>query len=289
MNFPEIASVHHGLFLALAMLLGTILHTFRYVRSVDDLKGLGKCVALSLLGLLPGKRERDYHLETHLITVAGWFAFTTAFLFRKRIIGTLTEQYLLHINIVYAFFLLTHLRWYGPESPVLLLALLPSVHTLVLILHPKTFKTGINIVSFLWFFVMNIVMLIGSFWQFFIEILTKGAESISLWQGLTMGPMFFLLMAYSVYIWELIPYPRRHQTYAQRLKDVKLFIRELDRAYDPIQLRMRHSIFIIVVEGGLLWINHVFKLVDPTIAINLSLILFSILLPNSNPPKRIDL
>lgn len=278
--------MNHALLLAGAVLLGTILHTVRYIRTVSDVKTIGSCVAISLLGLLPGKNERNYRLDTHLIAMAGWFAVTTAFVFRKRIIGTLNEQYLLHINIIYAFFLLTHLDWQGPTASLLFVALLPSIHTLILALHPKPFKTGINILSFLWFFVMSIIMLIGSLWNFFLILIEKGPIAISLWEGLTMGPVLFLLLAYTTYIWSLVPIPGKHQTFREKWLKVKIFIRELDQAYDNAQLRRHQSLLIILIEGGLLWLNHAFQIVSPIIAINMSLILFSILLPNTSQKEK---
>lgn len=217
--------------------------------------------------------------------VIGFFIFSMAFAFRKRIIGILNEQYLLHINIIYAFFLLTHLAWSGAESEILALALFPSIHTLVLILHPRPFKTGINVLSFVWFFLMNIVMLLGSIWHFLATMFVQGSSAITAWEALTMGPVLFLLIAYSLYIWTLVPLPGRHQTFRARIQEIKRFIRELDQAYDNAQLRRRQAALILVIEGGLLWLNYTYQLISPTIAINVSLILFSILFPQS-PHRR---
>lgn len=287
MEIPSLVT-HHGFLLAGALLLGTILQALRYVRSFKDLKVLFGCIGIALLGLLPGKHERDYRFDEHLIIVAGWFTLAIAFVFRKRIIGTLTEQYLLHVNIIYAYFLLTHFSWYQ-ASDLLLVALFPSIHTLILICLKQPFKTGINILSFLWFFLMNIVMLIGSFVHFFVILIQSGSTGISLWEALTLGPAFFLLIAYSFYIWSLVPIPGKHQSFKQRLVQVKQFIRELDRAYDNVQLRRRHACLIILIEGGLLWMNWIFKFTSATIAINVSLILFSILIPSTKKPPRIEL
>ena len=284
---PLADDANHALLLAGALLLGTILHTFRYIRSFEDVKKMAACFAVSLFGLLPGKHERDYSLGAHLVVSAGWFTLAAAYLFRKRIIGILNEQYLLHINIVYTFFLFTHLDWQGPDASLLFFALLPSIHTLVLILHPKPFKMGINVISFVWFFFMSIIMLVGSFAHFLTTLLGEGASALSLWEGLTMGPVFFLLLAYTSYICSLIPIPGKHQSFRSRLLEVKIFIRELDRAYDDVQLRRRQGALILLIEGGLLWINHYFQFVSPLVAINMSLILFSILIPNQSKKETI--
>jgi hypothetical protein len=184
--------------------------------------------------------------------------------------------------------LLTHLSWHQ-ASDLLLIALFPSTHTLVLLFSKQPFKKGINALSFVWFFFMNIVMLIGSFVHFFVILIQSGSAAISLWEALTLGPAFFLLIAYSFYIWSLVPIPGKHQSFKQRLIQVKQFIRELDHAYDGVQLRRRHACLIIMIEGGLLWLNWIFQFTSATIAINLSLILFSILIPTTQKPKRIDL
>ena len=100
------------------------------------------------------------------------------------------------------------------------------------------------------------------------------------------APVLFLLLAYSSYIWSLVPIPGKHETFREKWLKVQIFIRELDRAYDNTQLRRHQSLLIILIEGGLLWLNHTFQIVSPIIAINISLILFSILIPNANQKEK---
>jgi hypothetical protein len=67
--------------------------------SKDFLK-IGGCCLGSLAGLIPGKRETNYHLNTHLFIIACIFAIGYALCFKEKILERINKEILMVWTLV---------------------------------------------------------------------------------------------------------------------------------------------------------------------------------------------
>lgn len=260
------------------LLLGAIVQSFRYLKSSRDYWSVGGILVFSALALLPGRKETVYDLNLHILLCAGFYCLFFNGIFKQRILPVVTERALLEYTLI-AHYVLWVVWPYWPlrMSPGLSLPI--SFATgLVLLLGLTNWQPARSLKVFLyvWFILLNIGLIalqnsLDLIQKIFDSNLTLGNVAFAFATGM----VFFHLMANLSCLFELLPLKGKHQSWKSRMQDLGEHIALLVEKYDPEQIRLCNTFFILLGLILLFLGNLHYNLIDPLYLVNGLLLILS--------------
>jgi hypothetical protein len=273
--------------------LGIVLQSLVFVRRIAIIEPARlknfRMVALSaLVGLIPGKREYTYNLKFHVFLGAVIYAFAFGWYYRRSILAVINEQVVLQVMIITVYALSTV---FGiKEYPSLYFPLCIPLSILIYTSFRETplgFRS--KLILYVWYLMLNIVLLLlyvltnYSLWNY----MHYGRGGVWIDEVL-LGINGFFLIVNSLYLYQLIPFPGKHQSMKSRIREWKEFAGILTLQYRDIPSEALHTLVILVVQGGLLTANYFLHVLSPGIVIGLSVFLVQILTSffHNTPPTE---
>jgi hypothetical protein len=223
----------------------------------DPLK-LCVCCAATLIGLLPGKHETHYRLDDHLFMMACGFTFTYAFFFKQKILERINKEVLMIWSLV-GIYIALQLEFITAHPTVLIfllaLGLLPVANAFA------GFDRGYGwkVYFYIWFLCVLVSITASKF-----AFSTIGdvfgyrhpAGEINLPGVFAIGMSFLYLAVNLWFVIELIPIPGKHQSFSQRMEELKEDVAILAGDYDDRQFRWWKTVLLLAVSGSLLAFNY---------------------------------
>lgn len=235
-------------------------------------KQFAYCVFLSFFGFLPGRGESEFKPHFHILASFVIFTFSFALSFQKKILPIVSEHVLLIWNIL---FLSIVLPFSSPSPWLLALVMIPSGATLLLASFPLRLPALWKGLFYVWFLIMVVVIGIAQaklsvLSIFFDESSVFRMRSADAFFG---GMAFMSIGVYLALLIRLIPIPAKHQSMADRLKlwrdDVQLMIQR----FSDEQLRVKTTLAIILVLGGVFLCNVHWNILSHTFLVNIIIVL----------------
>lgn len=267
--------------------LGIICQLGIFLRDIsfrENSTKIGLSVGIALLGgMSPGKREHDYNLVFHILFSFLFLVVNLAIAFRKTILPTISEQTLLQLVIVFWYFLATRLgissiihHW---SHPIYIVLFIPTAATLVVAFTPTILSSAAQLLLYVWYLIIIVIMTAFhfKFRQLFNLTSSPLLEDVNAFECFTSGIVFTYLVSNSFYLLNLIPLPGKHESFANRWKDVCAFASLLIEKYADDQLKVWEACLILFLQGGLLALNYHYNVISDFLAINLALILTQVL------------
>src|SRR3989344_2012742 len=156
-----------------------------------DLWKILGCIAVTPLGMLPGKREDDYNLLLHLLAAATAFCVTYAILFRKKLLLTINKELLLLWNAVFLYVYFTFWGGWG-FAPLTWVVLVMSSAVLLVALTARDRGVFMEACLYAWFLIMIVVVAALQFGVaslgFFMGL--DGGMQVAAWQMFFVGAAF---------------------------------------------------------------------------------------------------
>lgn len=223
----------------------------------DILKFLG-CCAASLLGLIPGKHERIYNLPLHLFIIACVFSVAYGLCFKEKILEHINKEILMVWTLI-GLYIALRTPLVTAHLPVLLLllalCLIPIINAFAGNEPPYAWK----VYFYVWFLCVLVGIAASKFafsTMAHVFGFRHGAEEINALGTVLVGMSFLYLAVNLWYVVELIPVPGKHQSFTDRLANVKQSMKILAGDYDAEQVRWWKTLVLLVVAGSLLTANH---------------------------------
>jgi hypothetical protein len=257
MNFDAIWPFYGGILAqAIFLLLG------QFERK-DALKLLG-CCAGSLLGLMPGKHETHYEVNDHLFLIACVFAFGYAFCFKEKILERINKEILMVWTLV-GLYIAMQTPLITAHPPVLVSLLVLSFIPIVNAFIGFDQSYGWKVYFYIWFLCVLVGIAASKFAFSTVANVFDFSHRTEEIHSLTMfliGMSFLYLVVNFWYVIELIPLPGKHQSFSERLKQVKEDMDILAGDYDAEQVRWWKTILLLVISAFLLAVNYFRHVVD---------------------------
>jgi hypothetical protein len=223
----------------------------------DVLKLLG-CCAAAPLGLIPGKHETHYHLPFHLLMVACVFSVVYAVCFKKKILEHINKEILMVWTLV-GLYIALRTPFVTAHPLVLILLLVLSVLPIVNAFTEMDASHAGRVYFYVWFLCV-LVGIAASKFAFSTAAnvfgFSHGTEEINSLEMFIIGMSFLYLVVNLWYVIELIPLPGKHQSFSDRLAEVREAMEILADDYDAKQVRWWKTVLLLVVSGSLLAVNH---------------------------------
>lgn len=279
--------MNEHLILVLWFALGVGLQALLLIRGDWNWGRLALCVAFGALGMLPGKHEHEYEPFLHILFSLGLFAFMFALRFKDDLLPVISEKLLLSYSLIFWFAFFSYFyngtAW---SNALAALLLVPSAATVFIALQRPSLSFVWKLSLYTWF--LCIIVSLGLFQFPFQHLSIFLLPERSPWLNpldCIVGGMAFLYLAVNMaYLFELIPIPGKNQSWADRMMEWhKLTDLMTERFGDePVH---RLGMLFIVGQGLALLVIYLFHWVSAALAINISVVLPSILAMGSNSTK----
>jgi len=279
--------------------LGIVVQTLLFVMwcpAEGRLGRIGIAAATGLFGLLPGKHERNYELHFHICYCFVVYAFMIFVLFKKEIMARVSESSLLGNSLVFWYLCASYFTGTPRQNTLMAIAALPTLITLVIAFTIREWHFVVRLSCYIWF--LCLMLAISCFQVHFGNMSFIWSDRFSPPAPFSLfltGMAFTYLTASVFYIFILIPFTQKHQTFAQRMviwrKDAHL----MASYFSDYQLSASQALSILVFQGGLYVLNYFFRWVSVPVMMNLTLIvlpyffaIFTRLVPSSLGPVPTD-
>lgn len=258
--------------------LGVILQAIILTIGKIDIDNLIK-ICLILVGsfVLSFLITIEYENSFNNVTLYAFFIFIFSFLFaiylKEAILPEINELTILSYSLIFWYIFLTHFD-FKPTIGVVL-ALMATVGTFIIAFINFKLHLFWKLFFYIWFLIIDVFLIFSQFSFGNLALLLYQNNSVTELGGLDsllMGMSFQLLVAFSVYIFELIPVPRRGQLLENRIKEVEQHITLLTSKYSDVQLNPIIALLIIAFQISVFVLNYYFKLLPDYILINFSII-----------------
>ena len=275
------------LILALWFALGVGLQALLLIRGDWNWGRIALCVAFGALGMFPGKHEHVYQPFFHILLSLGFFAFMFALRFKNDLLPVVSEKVLLSYSLIFWFAFFSYFYSATVYSNILLAALLaPSVATVFIAFSrpPLTFVWKLSLYT--WF--LCIVVSLGLFQFPFQHLSIFLSPDKSPWltplDCIVAGMAFLYLGVNLAYLFELIPIPGKNQSWANRMEEWHALTGLMTERFEDEPMH-RVGMLLIVGQGVALLVIYFFHWVSTALAINLFVVLPSILAMGNNSTK----
>ena len=279
--------MNEHLILVLWFALGVFLQALLLIRGDWDWVRLALCVAFGALGMFMGKHEHEYKPFLHILFSLGLFAFMFALRFKNDLLPVISEKVLLSYSLIFWFAFFSYFydgtAWGNALAALLLV---PSAATVFIALQRPSLSFLSKLFLYTWF--LCIVVSLGLFQFPFQHLSIFLSPEKSPWLNpldcIVAGMAFLYLAVNMAYLFELIPIPGKHQSWADRMKEWHKLTDLMTERFEDEPVH-RLGLLFILAQGIALLLIYFFHWVSVALAINISVVLPSILAMGSNSTK----
>ncbi len=226
----------------------------------DALKILG-CIGFAIFAMLPGKHEYNYDLFFHFFIFAIFFSGCYSFVFKNKLLQEINKDILLVWNLILVYIILKSSIVY---IDLLVLVGVLSLPTIINVFFSLDRKYAWRVFFYIWFLCIIVAMASSHIafrnMSFFFN---KGAgmptDNI---QMFLLGASLLYLIANLMYLLELIPFTSKHQSFSNRIANIKEDMRMLASRYEIGDRKLTESFFVTAITITLLWLNHIYKFIN---------------------------
>jgi hypothetical protein len=224
----------------------------------DVLKLSGCCAASGLLGLIPGKHETHYDLKAHLFYIACLFVFGYAVCFKEKVLERIDKEILMVWTLV-GLFIAAQTPLVTSHPPVLIFFVVLSLVPVVNAFAGFDQSYGWKVYFYIWFLIVLVGIAASKFaFSTVANVFGFGhhAEELHSFEVFIIGMSFLYLAVNLWFVIELIPLPGKHQSFSERLEQVREDMDILAGDYDARQVRRWKAVLLLTVSSSLLAINY---------------------------------
>ncbi len=222
-------------------------------------------ILISFAGVLGFARDGGESLYAYILTYFLFFSIVYAGMFKKEILPVINEAILLFFTIIILY--LSYFYFSFVFNILLVPALLVFICSFTNIKLPGFWK----VMGYVWFLVINIVLIIFQFKHGNLYYVFQGT-SVSLYEIFFTGMTFLYFVANVMCVLEFVPLPSKHQTFSQKMAQIKDHIKIITAKFSDYQIRLHHSLIVIVLTVGILLGNYYLQLVPDNTIVNISII-----------------
>jgi hypothetical protein len=269
---------------------GVALQALLLIRGDWNWGRLALCVGFGALGMLPGKHEHVYQPFLHVLFSMGFFAFMYAMRFKDDLLPVVSEKVLLSYSLLFWFAFFSYF-YKGTAWSIALAAflLVPTAATLFIAVRRPGLSFAWKLSLYTWF--LTVVVSLGLFQFPFQHLAIFLSPQKSPWLSpldcVVAGMAFLYLAVNMAYLYELIPIPGKHQSWADRMRQWHELTDLMTERFEDEPMH-RLGLLLIVAQGIALLLIYYFHWVSAALAINLFIVLPSILPMGSNSAKIIQ-
>ena len=249
-------------------------------------------LGMGCAGLIPGRHEHVYDLGMHVFFMCCIFCWTFALGYKREILPQISERTVLYFSILFMYALIVATPYVrvlqgaafeGDYSPVLrgllvgLCALplfIPAYLGFLLVILRDPLGRRQEVFCYTCFLLMNVGLIAFTFAYGDLHFFFGPDRSRMLHPLDTFltGMAFLYLALYSTYLLYLIPLTRKDQTFAERMNDIREYVKVFNDKYDEAQVSYLEGLLAVVVLGGTLLLLTKLDILRPSMVINLAII-----------------
>ena len=259
--------------------LGVALQALLLIRGDWNWGRLAMCVGFGAVGMVPGKHEHIYEPFLHILFSMGFFAFMFALRFKNDLLPVVSEKVLLSYSLIFWFAFFSYFyKGTAWSNALAALLLIPTAATVFIAVQRPTLSFVWKLSLYTWF--LTVVVSLGLFQFPFQHLAIFLSPEKSPWLNpldcVVAGMAFLYLAVNMAYLFELIPIPGKNQSWADRMMQWHKLTGLMTERFED-QPMHRLGMLLILAQGIALLVIYFFHWVSAALAINLFVVLPSIL------------
>jgi hypothetical protein len=263
--------------------LGAVLQALLLIRDGWNWSGFSASLGMGLIGLVPGKHERNYSLPVHLLICIVIFTGTLAVNFRDALLPRVNEKILLAYTLTlwYAFSSLLYEPWWLYYALAGLLAL-PTCGVLWLAVTDAPLPVKGKMFFYSWYLLMVVLMVVFQFSFGYLKPFFSGAAAPAATAAgsLLAGMSFCYMMVNLTYIFHMFPMQGKHESREEAMKRWHGWVDMMTgRYYDSEQMSDGQAFLIVGLVGGAFAANYFYGFFSPAVAVNAGILAPLLLMP----------
>jgi hypothetical protein len=232
------------------------------------------CVIVSASGMFPIKHEA-YVPQEHMLMCIGIFGFALAVAFEKRILPVVNERIVLSYTLLFWYAIFVNFQSLQLPGLLIYALFVPTSAALLISFAQPALNLFWKASMYAWFLVL--VLSLGLFQFSFGRLLIFTSPNDAPWlspiECVTTGMVFLYLCVNATFVFELIPIPGRNQSLQDRMRDWHSLTNLMAHRFDDGTSPAVVTTAIVLVEGGVLTINYIYRLVPAGLLISLLIVL----------------
>ena len=267
--------------------LGVSLQALLLIRGDWNWGSLGLCVLFGSFGMFPGKHEREYEPFLHILFSLGLFAFVFALRFKNDLLPVISEKVLLSYTLIFWFAFFSYFyKGTAWDNALVALLLVPTAAAVYIAFQRPTLSFVWKLSLYTWF--LCVVVSLGLFQFPFHNLSIFLAPERSPWLNpldcIVAGMAFLYLAVNMAYLFELVPIPAKNQSWTDRMEEWHKLTGLMTERFEEEPMH-RVGLLILGGQGVALGVIYFFHWVPAALAINVFVVLPSILAMGSNSTK----
>lgn len=268
--------------------LGIFLHVAPKLQTLEDVRNYILIILVSIfIGLLPDKNETEFDIHNHFFKFL-LICFGLTFLaFRNALIPKINEH-IVAVNSVILWYCLLFLLPQEFVPVVLCIAVLPTAVVLHSIFERRALDATKQIILYFWNDVIYLFLFfiqLDQFTKIFPSFEVSGRVPVI--QIIMSGMMFASVVLPIFGLLFIIPAPSKGQTFAERLEEVREYMRRIVQNFTEENTTPAKVLFMIMLAWGLLILNRLYAVVSEFTLINILILALPILIkPKTPDPVR---
>lgn len=269
------------LLLSLVFGLGVFIESYLLLRRKVTLKKVSFVFLISFGAFFPGKNEVGYDLYSHVFTYFLFFSLGFTCYFYKEILPVVSEQILLQYTLIFWYVYFIYFYKLPTIGAVLgIVGLSSLVLMIVTIIKSKRLANFYKFLLYVWYLFMVVILSLCQFsfgnLKFFFD--RKEVPSGSLLETFLTGMAFVYLVGFISYIILLIPIPGKHQSFKERIKELRKYVGLLITKYSDYQMTVKTVFTMFLIQGGSLVLNFHFQIVPHFLLVNFWIVVIPLVL-----------
>jgi hypothetical protein len=246
----------------------------------DWLKLIG-CILFGGMGLIPDLHGHPESMPLKLLVFFSIFSLAFALMFMKDILQVLSVALVLSYTFVFWFaFFACYYDGSDGHRQLALLALLPSIATVIMAVRRSPMGFVPKLVLYSWFLIMVVSLGMMQFPLSQLKIFFEDEQLpwISPFESFAAGMAFLFLLVNATYVFQLLPIPGRSQSWADRMKEWHEFTDELTQRIGNLHESRARVIVVLGVEGAVLLLSAIYRWLSPGLLINMAIVIPALVL-----------
>jgi|SRR5271165_675561 len=256
--------------------LGVALQALVLIRGDWNWKRLAGSVCVGLIGMVPGRSEHNYQPFFHILFSLGAFSCWFAMVFKNDVLPLVSEKVLLLYSMVFWFAFFSFF-YEGTLLHNILLALLliPTIVTVVIAVARPKLSFSWKLFLYIWFLgsVISLGLVQFPFYHLSLFLQPQGTPWLMPIECVVAGMAFLYLAVNITYLYELVPIPRKNQSWNERMEKWHELTDLMTQRVSEDQLTHRDALLLLIGIGGMLLGDYRFDWLPRNLVINALIIL----------------
>lgn len=243
-------------------ILGTLSSSIFFLRSKRDIRNAGIALVGSLLIAARLDEAFGEGMSGFLISCIVGYVGIFSILSKDTVLSIINERVLLQLSVLYVYVTVVHYSNTIFWNLWLVVVCIPLIIAIYLAFKTLYLSDTAKLLSYIWFLILNVLLILAFFPNGNPLRIGEFIVNTHEYTALITGTTFFYLVSNISFLYMLIPFKGKHQSWEERMREWHELTHVMKTKHDELQTHHYMTVGILVIQGGVLAGNYFFNIVS---------------------------